>query len=70
MIYCYKKDCIYRSKRKSKAVNNVGEPMYKCLCKDVVIGIEYKEDTELDEDGEYTDVTKLVPTCISYKEVE
>ncbi len=37
-VYCYCENCKYRSKRKSKAVNKAGQPMYKCLRKTIVIG--------------------------------
>ena len=37
-VYCYCESCKYRSKRKSKAVNKAGQPMYKCLRKTIVVG--------------------------------
>ena len=36
-VYCYCEKCKYRSKRKSKAINKAGQPMYKCLRKTIVV---------------------------------
>lgn len=62
-VFCYKKLCAYRSKRKSGSVNKRGEPLYRCLLDDIIILDYCPSDEQYYADGK-------VCECLNFKLIE